>query len=398
MKPNNDIYDIVVLGGGLVGLTVVNLLAKQGLKVGLLEKNPPNFASEGVKEDIRFSAISPGSIEVFQTIGVWESIIEGGVSAYEKMVVWDAVGFGEISFDAGEVNAPNLGVIIQNKIIIQALWEKAKERSEVHFILGKTPCHVIVEKDAVCVQMNDNETVKAKCLVGADGAESWLRTYLKFETTIVDYEQQALVATVETALPHCQTAWQRFLPEGALAFLPLKETNESSIVWSTTPKEAERLMALTAGDFCEILTHQFDNRLGQVLKSSTRYTFPLKKIRVKNPVKHRVGLIGDAAHVVHPLAGQGVNLGLIDAKLLAETISKASETGIDIGDFLVLRRYERSARGKVSSMMMGLDFLKYFFSSKSTAAIGLRSIALNYLNKSKGLKKQVMWQAMGRGD
>lgn len=398
MNSNNGTYDILVLGGGLVGLTVVNLLAKQGLTVGLLEKNPPSFSSEGLKEDIRFSAISPGSAEIFQSIGVWESIVERGVSAYEKMVVWDAIGFGEISFDACEVNAPNLGTIVQNKIIIQALWEKAKERSEVHFILGKTPCHVIIEKDTVCIQMNDNETVKAKCLVGADGAESWLRTYLKFETTMVDYEQQALVATVETALPHCQTAWQRFLPEGPLAFLPLKEPNQSSIVWSTTPKEAERLMALTAPDFCEILTHQFDHRLGQVLKTSARCTFPLKKIQVKNLVKHRVGLIGDAAHVVHPLAGQGVNLGLIDAKLLAETISKASDAGFDVGDFLVLRRYERSVRGKISSMMMGIDFLKHFFSFKSTAAIGLRSIVLNYFDKSKGLKKQAMWQAMGRGD
>lgn len=393
MNSSTLTFDVIILGGGIIGLTMVNLLASQGFRVGLLEKEEPNFSRTDLDLDIRFSAISPGSIKILESIGVWETINKNA-SDYEKMIVWDAQGFGEISFDAGEVNASFLGCVVQNQAIIKALWEKAKTRPEVYFILGKNIETLEIKTEDVMIATDDSQRLRAKCLIGADGAHSWLRQYLNFKVSIFDYQQHAVVATVQTELPHNKTAWQRFLPRGPLAFLPLKFRDQSSLVWSTTPAEAIELQRLSDFDFCRVLSQQFDYRLGRVLKTTKRCVFPLKKIEVDHIVRSRVGLIGDAAHVVHPLAGQGVNLGFRDAKILTTVLTRSNSMGIDIGNISVLRQYERACKGKVLGVTMALDFLKRLFSAQSSLVIGLRSIGLNRVEQSNRLKKRIMQYAM----
>jgi len=334
-------FDIIILGGGLVGLTAANLCATAGFSVALVERQKPSLTWDNKDFDIRCSAISKASQNIFQALGVWEAMVKERVSAYQYMHVWDALGFGEISFDAAEVGESDLGHIIENRVMIKALRLQAKQSSAITFFVSTSPVDLQVESKYVLLTLDkDNQRLKAKLIIGADGGHSWLRERIHIPSKQHDYHQSALVATVSTELSHQQTAWQRFLPEGPLAFLPLNadKIHVSSIVWTSTTEKTKALLALPETEFCEALAHAFDYRLGKVLSTSERRTFPLHRLHANCYIHNRVALVGDAIHVIHPLAGQGVNLGLRDAKTLVETLSMASKRASDIGDYLVLRK------------------------------------------------------------
>jgi len=397
-------FDIIILGGGLVGLTAANLCAQQGFSVALVERQEPQLSWDNNHFDIRCSAISKASQIIFQEMGVWESMLKERVSAYQRMHVWDARGFGEITFDSAEVGTADLGHIIENRVMQKALWENAKHGMQVHFFVPANPMALHVEPDHVMLTLNDQTKLKAKLIIGADGGQSWLREFMHIESKKHDYHQNALVATVCTELSHQQTAWQRFLPEGPLAFLPLRnietsnqynQSNLSSIVWTSTTEKTKALMALTETKFCEELAHAFDYRLGHVLSTAERRDFSLSSLHAKHYIAARVALIGDAIHVIHPLAGQGVNLGLGDAQKLVETLSSANKRGSDIGNHLILRKYERARKGKILSTLMAMDFFNRSFAREDTLSLGLRSMGLNFVDKAAFLKKKMMLQAMG---
>lgn len=397
---NPLVFDIIILGGGLVGLTAANLCAQQGFSVALIERQEPYLTWDNNHFDVRCSAISKASQNIFQELGVWESMVKDRVSPYQYMHVWDALGFGEITFDAAEVNESDLGHIIENRVMIKALWSQAKQNANITFFVPASPVNLQIESTQVFLTLDNQACLKAKLIIGADGGHSWLREFIHIESEKHDYHQSAMVATVSTELSHQQTAWQRFLPEGPLAFLPLNiekpnQTNLSSIVWTSSTEKTKVLMDLPDEKFCEELAHAFDYRLGAVLSTSERRDFSLSRMHAKRYISDRVAFIGDAIHVIHPLAGQGVNLGLGDAKKLSEILSLASKKTNDIGNHLVLRKYERARKGQILSTLMAMDVFNKGFTHQNTLTLGLRSIGLNFVDKTAFLKKKMMLQAMG---
>jgi 2-octaprenylphenol hydroxylase len=388
-------FDVIILGGGLVGLTAALLCAKQGFSVGVVEKNAPDLTWDLDQFDLRCSAISRKSQRIFEKIGVWGSIVTQRVSPYRTMVVWDALSFSEIIFNAVEVGEPDLGHIIENRVIIKALWESVEQHPNITLKFATRPKTLQIDAKSVRLETQDQDLLQAKLIIGADGAQSWLRNMANIVVTERDYHQHALVATVKTELPHQETAWQRFLPEGPLAFLPLTGSCMSSIVWTATEEKIRTLMLLSEKQFCEALAHAFDYRLGQILSSSEYQQFPLKKLHAKQYVKDRIVLIGDALHVIHPLAGQGVNLGLSDALELVQVITAARMAAVDIGNYLILRKFERSRKGVVAGMILAMDFFKKTFGSRLSGVAGLRSFGLDFVNQSSYLKRKIIQAALG---
>jgi 2-octaprenylphenol hydroxylase len=391
-------FDLIVLGGGLVGLTVANLCVQAGLEVVLVEAKTPVLEWPQDSIDSRCSTISRSSQKIFETLSIWDRLVEESASPYRKMVVWDKLGFGDIHFDAAEVGEPDLGHVIENRVILRALWHKLKERAHqnnITTLFSSRPVNLQVTPTEVMLELENKVFLKAKLIIGADGNRSWLRETAKFKTIQRDYHQQALVCTVKTEREHQETAWQRFLPEGPLAFLPLLDPHTSSIVWTSTPEKIQALIHLSEEQFCLTLAHAFDYRLGKILSIGERLSFPLNRLHTKQLVVERVALVGDAAHVIHPLAGQGVNMGLRDADCLAKILSKAKKEHNDIGHYLILRKYERARQGQVLMMIAAMEFFKQTFGAQFSLAVGLRSVGLTIVNKSQYLKKKIISQAMG---
>ena len=392
-------FDIIILGGGLVGLTAANLCAAQNFSVCVIEKNQPLLQWEASSNDydLRCSAISKASQNIFQSIGVWDAIIAQRASPYSQMTVWDALGFGEISFDAAEVAEPYLGHIIENRVMLKALFEKASASSNITFLLAEEPLSFQLSEDEseMLLDLKSKKKLSGKLLIAADGGHSFARRFANIDIHERDYKQSALVANVKTEHSNQQTAWQRFLPEGPLAFLPLSEPHTSSIVWTSTHDKIQALLELPTEQFVDTLAQAFDYRLGKVLSSSMRKSFPLQSIEAKVYVKERLALIGDAMHVIHPLAGQGVNLGLKDVETLIDVLSNAKKLKNDIGHYLILRKYERARKEPVKAIQTAMTFFNKTFCSKLSPIAGLRSIGLNVVNRSAWLKKQFILQAMG---
>lgn len=390
-------FDVIVLGAGWVGLTAAGLLAEKGFSVAVVEQQAPlvEWLPSAEAFDIRCIAVSKKSEMILQGIGVWDRVLAQRVSPYRKMVVWDALGFGEISFDAADVAEPALGHIVENAVMLKALQETIHQNTNVTLFTSTKPVAIEFIDHAVRIRLTNEIILEAQLVVGADGKYSWVREALGIETTRKDYEQSALIANVTTEAPHQETAWQRFLKTGPLAFLPLNEPYTSSIVWTSTPGSIEALMALSADQFCKELAHQFDYRLGKVLTVSVRNRFALEMLHAKRYVAERTALIGDALHVVHPLAGQGVNLGLYDADALAHVLCAAREKKQDIGHPLVLRRFERSRKASVTAAIAIMDFLKSIFGSDAGCVIGIRSLGVNWLNRTPSVKKKLILHAMG---
>jgi len=390
-----DHYDIIILGAGIVGLAFANLCAQTNLSVALVEKTPPRVDWETNSFDVRVSAISRASQKLFTAIGVWEEIVRERLMPYEHMKVWDSLGYGSIEFSAQDVNEPDLGHIIENRVIVKALWEKLCSYGPVKRYVPAKPKSIIKEDEVILLELEDGQFLSAKLLVGADGAHSWLRRIENITTQEWDYQQKALVATVTTELPHEKTAWQRFLKNGPLAFLPLAEPNLCSIVWSTTHEQAEELLSLSDDAFCEELGYHFDYRLGKIKEAKDRVCFPLSLRHAKHYVKERIALVGDAAHVIHPFAGLGVNLGIMDAKELVEVLVKAHQNHHDIGNKLVLRPYERARRTQILGMMAALEGIKRIFDAKSSSMALIRSVGVNFVDHTPMLKNAFIRCALG---
>lgn len=388
-------YDVIILGAGMVGLVTANLCAQHNLKVALVDLQLPAFNWKPDHIDIRCSAIARASENVLKEIGVWETIIRKRVSPYYRMEVWDALSAGEISFDAAEMGEPDLGHIVENSLIIKSLWEKLLDSDNVTRFIPAKPKVFEKESERIVLQLESGEKLAAKLLVGADGAQSWLRQAAEIKIKSRDYQQKALVATVKTVKAHQATARQCFLKDGILAFLPLSDPFLSSIVWSTSKEKADRLLNREAEDFCKELAYAFDYRLEGILEVGERRAFPLVRQHASNYVADRIALVGDAAHVIHPMAGQGVNLGIYDAQLLVECLIEAKQKNNDMGHLLVLRRYERARKGPNLAMIAGMDFFKQVFGERLGFLQGIRGLGINFINSSKFLKKKLMRQAMG---
>jgi len=386
-------FDIIIIGGGIVGATAACALGRAGMQVAVVEAREP-LPVKQQKPDPRVFAITRASERIFRSLGVWQAIAAQGVFAFTDMEVWDAGGKGVMHFDCAELGEPCLGHIIEPRFIENALLEQLGADTNITRMCPARFDTVEVQDEGVTVTLEDCRKLTASLVIAADGARSPLRTALGIHTRLHDYHQSSVVARVKTSAPHDDTAWQRFLPGGPLAFLPMQD-GWSSIVWTLPTAEAERVMQLDQAAFHAELAEAFASRLGDITDSGERESWPLRRLHAEHYVIARAALMGDAAHAIHPLAGQGVNLGLLDAAALTEVIIAARQAGRDPGALRVLRRYERWRRGDNLLMMSAMDAINRTFSNSHIPLSQLRNIGLSLVNNAGMLRQICMRHAMG---
>ncbi|MFP4496277.1 MAG: UbiH/UbiF/VisC/COQ6 family ubiquinone biosynthesis hydroxylase [Halochromatium sp.] len=437
-------FDIAIVGGGMVGAALACACAERGLSLALIDGQPPQRTWPAGQVDLRVSALSRASQRVLERIGAWPRMVELGVSPYREMRVWDAVGSAEIHFDSADLGEPDLGHIVENRVTRLALWERLEALSDsvsgraasdqagsgrsasdqsvpdqavpdqavpdqavpdqaasgraarIERLSPAALSALEIDDQRARLRLADQRQLAADLVVGADGRASFVRETLGIGLDAADYAQRAIVANVEVAHWHRETAWQRFLPSGPLAFLPLAD-GRCSIVWSADEARAEQLLALDDAGFIAELEIAFDKRLGPILSAGPRAAFPLSRQHARAYVRPHVALVGDAAHGIHPLAGQGVNLGFLDVAALIDAIDHARAKGRALGSLHILRRYERARRGDNAAMVTAMDLFKRAFGNRNPALVGARTLGLAAAEHLPGIKPLFIRQALGLG-
>ena len=385
-------FDVIITGAGIVGATLACALGRKGVRVALLEATEPPVIDERQRE-ARVYAISRASERILTALSVWDELAASG-HPFRRMHVWDAGGSGEIDFDCARIGEPHLGHMLEPRQIRAALLRGVQTLPDISLLCPARFSEIRVAGEQVEVLLEDGRELTAGLVVGADGARSPVREWFRMPAGVHDYHQCSLVAAVRTARHHDDTAWQRFLPGGPLAFLPMDD-GWSSIVWTMPDAEIDAVLALDNDDFHRSLGEAFDYRLGDIVESGPRESWPLRRLHAERYVGERVALVGDAAHAIHPLAGQGVNLGLLDAAALAEILLAARGQGRDGGSLPVLRRYERWRRGDNLMMMSAMDAFNLLFSNSTPALRWTRNLGLSLMDKASPAKDTLMRHAMG---
>ncbi len=399
--------DIAIVGGGLAGACMANLLVRLEVvdapRIVLIEPRLPDVAAGKAAPrdfDLRVSALSRASERILRRCGVWESLSSARVGAYERMCVWDeqgsADGAGAIHFDCADIGQPDLGHIAENAQIQRALLEHARQAG-VNMVAGQVAA-LSPADTAMSVELQDGAGLRVGLVIAADGADSPTRHMMGIAATEAGYRQRAIVTHVRTAASHRRTAWQRFLSGGPIALLPIPDgegERRCSIVWSTGEEAARELMAMDEAEFCQAVEQATDGVLGRVESCVRRADFPLRRVHAQRYIASRFALIGDAAHTVHPLAGQGVNLGFLDAAALAQVLGDAMTGSADVGELPALRRYERWRRGENLLMLTALDGFNRLFSNSSAPLGLLRRAGLTMLNRLGPVKNQFVRRALG---
>lgn len=390
--------DVAIVGGGMVGLAVACGLQGSGLRVAVLEQYVPQPLAADAAPQLRVSAINAASEKLLTRLGVWSDIVARRACCYHGMEVWDKDSFGRIEFDDQSMGYSHLGHIVENSEIHYALWQKAQRSPDITLLAPAEIQQVAWGENEAFLTLKEGAMLTARLVIGADGANSWLRNKADIPLTFWDYRHHALVATIRTQEAHGAVARQAFHGEGILAFLPLSDPHLCSIVWSLSPQEAERMQQASVDEFNQALNIAFDNRLGLCSVESERQTFPLMGRYARQFAAHRLALVGDAAHTIHPLAGQGVNLGFMDAAELIDELKRLQRQGKDIGQYLYLRRYERSRKHSAAMMLAGMQGFRELFAGENPAKKLLRDIGLKLADTLPGVKPQLIRQAMGLND
>lgn len=389
---SHEEVDVLIVGGGMVGATLGCALGGTKLRVAVLETaEPPPYSPED-NHDLRVSAISIASASILRTTGAWEGITSRRACPYRRMRVWESLG--DVEFRSEEIHEPVLGHIVENRIIQLAVLERLKTFSNVELVCPAITQRIEYRKEGSIVELRDGRRFKARLLVAADGGLSQVRQAAGMGVSGWDYQQHALVLTVDTAYPQQDITWQRFTPQGPQAFLPLTGPH-ASIVWYNTPDEVKRLRGLDDETLLAKLKETFPPELGQITRITAKGSFPLKRQHAQSYVKQGVALIGDAAHMIHPLAGQGVNIGLLDAAALAEVVIKSMREGRDIGSLETLKNYESMRRTNNLVMMTVMDLFFRTFGNASKPLRLVRNIGLGLAERVLPAKNRVMRYAMG---
>ncbi|AMJ57607.1 MULTISPECIES: UbiH/UbiF family hydroxylase [Stenotrophomonas] len=353
-------WDAVIVGGGVVGAACALALAQEGQQVALVEgREPPPWSPH--KPDLRVFAFAADNAALLDTLGVWKQVDQSRAHAYRRMRVWDAAGGDDLTFDADTLGRRELGWIVENGLLVDRLWAALPAAGVQLYCPARVEA---MEQDAqgVRLRLDDGRRVEASIAIAADGSESTLRTLAGLDVSRHDYGQRGVVAYVDSALPNEDTAWQRFLATGPLAVLPFAR-NRSSIVWTLPDAEAERVLALDEDSFNRELTNAFAGRLGEMRLASARAAFPLRRQLAKAYVAGRVLTLGDAAHVVHPLAGQGVNLGLRDVAGLRDLVRAAKQRRQEWSAPHRLQRWARMRRSENTVAAYSFDAINKVFSN-----------------------------------
>jgi len=392
-------YDVIVVGAGMVGAAFACLLGRSNssLSIALLEARA-TAAFDSEHFDPRVAALTEKSRSLLDCCGAWNSIAAQRVSAYGAMQVWDAEGTGEIHFDCQDVQQPNLGHIVENSLVVESLLAEVDKLDNIDFLCPVSVVQYGQSESQVSVELSSGEQLVTPLLVAADGGNSSIREQFKFATREWDYGHSAIVTTVQTESVHQQTAWQRFMSTGPLALLPLNKQSDQhycSLVWSQESAEADRLMALDDVAFCAELSRASEHCVGEILSVDKRYAIPLRQRHAKDYVVERVALLGDAAHTIHPLAGQGVNLGFADVKALVDTLCAEAKRGNDLGSLMCLNKYQRLRKPENLATMAAMEGFKRLFAADNVAVRLLRNMGLGKVNQIKPLKNEIIKQVMG---
>ncbi|TNH73997.1 FAD-dependent 2-octaprenylphenol hydroxylase [Aeromonas hydrophila] len=386
--------DVVIVGGGMVGLGLAAALKGSALKVAVIEGQLPEPALDEAPDN-RVSALSLASQRILQQVGAWRGIEARRLQPYGQMEVWEQDSFGRIAFDAASLRQPELGHIVENRVIQLALLEAILDGDNIQLLSPARASSLQSGEAGSLLLLEDGRALSAKLVVAADGAHSWVRRQADIPLTSWDYGHHALVATVRCAEPHEAVARQIFTPEGPLAFLPLWQPDLCSIVWSVPAARAEALCQCDEEQFNRQLTTAFDGRLGLCKVEGARSAIPLTARYARDFARERLVLVGDAAHTIHPLAGQGVNLGLLDAAALAEQILHNQAAGKDIGRLANLRGYERWRKSEAASMLAAMEGLKRLFAGANPLKKLVRGAGLCAFDLLTPLKQSVIRAAMG---
>ncbi|RVU85470.1 2-octaprenyl-3-methyl-6-methoxy-1,4-benzoquinol hydroxylase [Leucothrix sargassi] len=392
MDSKVQVFDVIIVGAGIVGATLAALLAKTQCKIAVVEPRLESDFEADSEFDLRVSAISRASQRALEQAGAWQSIVDKRAHAYDVMHVWDQGGSGEIRFDARDVGEPDLGFIIENRVIQSSLAEALRDNPRITFFCPAKLSRLTSQDDKQVVTLDTGEQLSARLVVGADGPQSPVRELTGLSVQREDYGQKGLVCVVKTEKHHQYTAWQRFLAGGPLAFLPL-DNGYSSIVWSLPADLADRMLLLDESAFKQQLADAFEHKLGAVTEVSKRAAFPLVGSHAERYVMQGVALLGDAAHTIHPLAGQGVNLGIKDAVMLAEVLGALPSR--EWGSAKRLRQYERARKGDNMATLKAMEGFKLLFGHQSSIVKQARNTGLNVFNALPTIKQKIMHKAMG---
>ncbi len=386
-------FDVVVVGGGMVGATVACGLGGSSLKVGVVEQAIPDKFSSDQSHDLRVSALSLASKNIMQTVGAWEGVLNRRYCPFKRMRVWETAG--DTEFNSDDIALPELGYIVENRVTQLALLDQLAKFDNIELIAPISIKEINYSASGQStLTLSDGSELQTNMLVAADGGNSRVRQTVGLGVTSWDYQQHAMVIYVETDYEQQDITWQRFVPSGPQAFLPLSG-HYGSIVWYNSADEVKRLKALSNEALILELTATFPDCLGKINQVLGVASFPLKRQHAQQYVKAGVALVGDAAHMINPLAGQGVNIGLLDAAALAEVLVEAHQKGENIADISVLKRYEKMRRNENLRMMTAMDIFYRVFSNKVLPIKFLRNFGLGLAERISPVKNKVTRMAIG---
>ncbi len=388
-------FDVVIVGGGMVGATLACALGGSGLQVCLLESRYPEAFAVSQPHDIRVSALSLASQAILEQLGVWPGIEQRRLCPYRRMKVWEqSAQFAATEFNSDEIGQPYLGHIVENRIIQLALLERVTQFENITLICPAEVTEIDYAPASSLITLKNGQMLAARLLVAADGGDSHVRQAAGIGVTSWDYDQQAFVASVTTVYPQQDITWQQFTPTGPLAFLPLSGSH-ASLVWYNTAEGVQRLKALDYAELKAAFMREFPAELGELDEIIATGSFPLRRQHARSYVAEGVALVGDAAHMIHPLAGQGVNIGLLDAAALAEVLTDAVAAQQEISSLAVLRVYEKQRRSHNLLMMQTMDLFYRVFSNDKTPLKLLRNIGLGLAERAGPIKQKVIQLATG---